>query len=176
MTEVNGMAEFDATRFHPELLDPTAYVAPGATLVGDVQMAAESSVWFGAVLRGDTATIRLGRQTNVQDLCVLHADPGFPCLLGDRVTVGHGAIVHGATVADDCLIGMRAVVMNGAQIGAGSIIAVGAVVTEGTIVPPGSVVMGAPGKVRSAAEARHREAIQHASAHYVANARRFRGE
>jgi len=162
------------TRFRGELIDPSAFVAPGAVVLGDVQLAAEVSVWFQAVLRGDSAPIRVGSQTNVQDLCVLHADPGFPCTLGQRVTVGHAAIVHGATVEDDCLIGMRAVVMNGARIGAGSIVAVGAVVTEGTQVPPGSVVMGVPGKVRRQATPEDQARIRHAANHYVENTRRFK--
>ena len=162
------------TQFRRELVEPSAYIAPGAVVLGDVEIAAEASVWFHAVLRGDSAPIRIGSQSNVQDLCVLHADPGFPCSLGERVTVGHAAIVHGATVEDDCLIGMRSVVMNGARIGAGSIVAVGAVVTEGTHVPPGSVVMGVPGKVRRSVTPDDQDQIRHAANHYVENARRFK--
>ena len=116
-------------------IEPTALVAATAVVLGDVTIGAESSVWFGAIIRGDSEAIRIGRQTNVQDGCILHADPGFPCTLGDRVTLGHGAIVHGATVEDDCLIGMRAVIMNGAKIGRGSIVAVGSIVTEGPKFP-----------------------------------------
>jgi len=164
----------DPTRFHPDKVDDSAYIAPGAVVLGDVTIGAESSVWFNAVIRGDTAPIQIGDQTNVQDNCVLHADEGYPCILGDRVTVGHAAIVHGAVVENDCLIGMRAVVMNGATIGAGSIVAVGAVVTEGFTAPPGSIVMGAPAKVRSEIKDRHRQAIEHAAEHYVANAKRFK--
>ena len=154
-------------------LDPTVFAAPGAQIVGHVTIGAESSVWFGAVIRGDDERIQIGRQTNVQDLCCLHADPGYPCILGDRTSLGHGAIVHGATVEDDVLIGMRAVLMNGARIGSGSIIAVGAVVTEGMRIPPGSVVMGVPGAVRRAAEARDRQRIEHGAQHYVLAARRY---
>jgi carbonic anhydrase/acetyltransferase-like protein (isoleucine patch superfamily) len=157
----------------PEL-DPSVFAAPGARIIGRVRIAAESSVWFGAVIRGDDERIEIGRQTNVQDLCCLHADRGYPCILGDRVSLGHGAIVHGAVVEDDVLIGMRAVVMNGARIGSGSIIAVGAVVTEGTRVPAGSIVMGVPGRVRRAAESRDRQRIEHAAQHYVLAARRYR--
>src|SRR5688500_15169659 len=127
--------------FRPEQIDPTAFIAPGAVVLGDVTVGPRSSVWFQAVLRGDVEKIIVGAETNIQDGCVLHADPGFPCMLGDRVTLGHGAIVHGATVEDDVMIGMRAVVMTGARIGAGSIVAVGAVVLEGMEIPPGSVVM-----------------------------------
>jgi len=162
-------------RFRPELVDATAYIAPGAVVLGDVTIGPGASIWFGAVIRGDSAPIRIGRETNVQEGCVLHADPGFPCTLGDRVTLGHGAIVHGATVEDDCLIGMRAVVMNGAKIGRGSIVAVGSVVTEGVEVPPGSVVMGQPAKVTWQVTERDLERIRHAAEHYVAAARVYRG-
>lgn len=142
-------------------------------LVGDVTIGECSSVWYGAILRGDTEAIRVGRRTNVQDGCILHADPGFPCILGDGVTLGHGAIVHGATVEDDVLVGMGAVVQNGAKIGRGSLIAVGAVVTEGMQVPPGSVVMGLPGRVRREATDQDCERIRYAAEHYVEAARRM---
>lgn len=163
------------TRFRPELVDSSAFIAPGAVVVGDVTIGAGASVWFGAVVRGDTERIVIGPRTNVQDGCILHADEGYPCLLGEGVTLGHGAIVHGATVEDDCLIGMRAVVMNGARIGKGSIVAVGSVVTEGTEIAPGSVVMGQPAKVRREASERDRERVRHAAEHYVAAARAYLG-
>jgi carbonic anhydrase/acetyltransferase-like protein (isoleucine patch superfamily) len=118
----------DHIRFRPEQIDPTAWIAPTAVVLGDVTIGPDSTIWYHAVIRGDTEAIHVGCETNVQDGCILHADPGFPCTLGDRVTLGHGAIVHGATVSDDCLIGMRAVVMNGAKIGRGSIVGVGAIV------------------------------------------------
>ena len=161
----------DRFRRRDDLIDPTALVTITATVLGDVTIGPESSVWYGAVVRGDSEPIRIGRQTNVQDLCVLHADPGFPCALGDRVTVGHGAIVHGATVEDDVMIGMRAVIMNGAHIGKGSLIAVAALVTEGTVIPPGSVVMGMPGKVVRQDTDRDQQRIAHAAKHYVETAR-----
>jgi carbonic anhydrase/acetyltransferase-like protein (isoleucine patch superfamily) len=161
-------------RFRPELIEPSVFVAPSATIIGDVSIGPESSVWFQAVLRGDSEAIRIGGQTNVQDGCVLHADPGFPCVLGDRVTLGHGAIVHGATVEDNVLIGMRAVVMNGAKIGRGSIVAVGAVVTEGTEIPPGSIAMGQPAVVKRQATDRDLAKIHHAADHYVAAAKLYR--
>jgi carbonic anhydrase/acetyltransferase-like protein (isoleucine patch superfamily) len=160
--------------FRAELADPTAYIAPTAVVLGDVTIGAESSVWFGAVIRGDAEAIRIGRQTNVQDGVILHADPGFPCTLGNRVTVGHGAIVHGAVVEDGCLIGMRAVVMNGAKIGRGSMVAVGSIVTEGTDVPPGSVVMGQPAKIKREVTERDRERMKHAAKHYVAAGKAYR--
>jgi carbonic anhydrase/acetyltransferase-like protein (isoleucine patch superfamily) len=149
------------------------YIAPGARIIGDVTIGEQSSVWFNAVLRGDTEAIRVGRRTNIQDNCVLHADPGFPCTLGDGVTVGHAAVVHGAIVGDNVVVGMHAVVMNGAQVGADSIIAVGAVVTEGTIIPPGSLVMGLPGKVKRQLTPEEIERNRASAAHYVENARRF---
>ena len=154
-------------QFRKELVASTALIAPGAVVLGDVSLGAGASIWFNAVVRGDTEQIVIGSDTNVQDLCLLHADPGFPCRLGERVTLGHGAIVHGATVEDDCLIGMKAVVMNGATIGTGSIVGVGAVVTEGTVIPPNSVVLGTPGKVKRQTEPRDLERIRHAARHYV---------
>lgn len=163
----------DTPSYRKELVHPSVYIAPGAIVVGDVTIGAHSSVWFQSVLRGDTAPIIIGERTNVQDGCILHADPGFPCTLGNGVTLGHGAIVHGATVEDDVLIGMRAVVMNGARIGRGSLVAVGAVVLEGTIVPPGSVVMGTPAKIRREVNAEDLERIRHAAEHYVENAQRY---
>ena len=161
-------------RPRPEQIDASAYIAPGAVVLGDVTVGAEASVWFGAVIRGDTERIVIGRQTNVQDLCVIHADAGLPCIIGQRVTLGHAAIVHGATVDDDVMIGIRATVLNGARIGAGSIIAAGAVVTEGMIVPPNSLVMGVPAKIRGETTAAHRERIRHAAEHYVAAAKEYR--
>ena len=143
------------------------FVAPTATVLGDVTIGAESSVWYGAVIRGDTEAIRIGAQTNVQDLCVVHADPALPCTIGDRVTLGHAAIVHGATIENDVMIGIRATVLNGAVVGAGSVVAAGAVVTEGTVVPPGSLAMGVPAKVRGPVAPELAERIRHAAAHYV---------
>jgi len=159
--------------FHPELLAPDVYLAPGVRIVGDVAIGAESSVWFNAVLRGDVAAIRVGRRTNIQDGCVLHADDGLPCTLGDGVTVGHLAVIHGATIDDNVVVGMHAVVMNGVQVGRDSIIAVGSVVTEGTIVPPGSLVMGLPGKVKRLLTPDEIERNRQSAQHYVANAKRF---
>jgi carbonic anhydrase/acetyltransferase-like protein (isoleucine patch superfamily) len=159
--------------FRPQQVDPTAFIAPGAVVTGDVTLGPRSSVWYQAVLRGDVAKIVIGEESNVQDGSILHADAGFPCILGRRVTLGHGAIVHGAIVEDDVMIAMRAVVMTGARIGAGSIVAVGAVVLEGVEIPPGSVVMGTPGKVRRSCEERDRELIRHAAEHYVAAAKEY---
>lgn len=162
------------TAFRPDQISRSVFIADNATVLGDVTIGSESTVLFGAVIRGDTESIRIGEQTNVQDQCVLHADPGVPCTIGDRVTIGHGAIVHGATVEDDVLIGMRAVILNGAVVGAGSIIAAGSVVTAGMTVPPGSVVTGMPATVRGPVSDRHQEMIRHAADHYVRAGKAYR--
>lgn len=157
-------------------IDPAAWVAPGAVVVGRVELAAEASVWFNAVLRGDSDSITVGSRSNIQDGCVLHADPGFPCRIGANVTVGHNAIVHGATVEDRCLIGMGAVVMNGAVIGCGSILGVGALVTEGKVIPPNSLIVGFPGRrIRTLTE-EDLEKVDHAAQVYVDKLRQYSGK
>ncbi|MEW1805337.1 gamma carbonic anhydrase family protein [Arthrobacter sp. SLBN-53] len=126
----------------------SAFVAPSASIIGNATLGQDSSAFYGVSVRADTAAITVGAGSNLQDNVVLHADPGFPCTVGERVSVGHAAVVHGCTVEDDCLIGMGATVLNGAVIGAGSLVAAGAVVLEGTVVPPRSLVAGVPAKVR----------------------------
>lgn len=126
---------------------PKALVAENATVIGDVTVKENASLWYGAVLRADQAPITVGQGSNIQDNAVVHVSPGFPVTIGDNVTIGHGAIVHGATVEDECIIGMGAILLNGCVIGKGSLVAAGALVTQGKIIPPGSMVMGAPGKV-----------------------------
>ncbi|MCA9105856.1 MAG: gamma carbonic anhydrase family protein [Planctomycetales bacterium] len=148
-------------------VDPTAWVAPGAEVCGNVVVEPGASIWFAAVVRGDCERIVIGRESNVQDGAILHADAGIPCTIGRRVTLGHGAIVHGATVGDETMIGIRATVLNRAEIGAGCLIAAGALVPEGAVIPPGSVVMGIPGKVVRAVTAADRARIEHAWRHYV---------
>jgi len=125
-----------------------AWTAPTAVLVGAVTLGSQASLWFGAVARGDGDDISIGARSNVQDNAVLHADPGFPCVLGEDVTVGHAAVVHGAQVEDRVIVGMGSTVMNGARIGSDSIVAAGTLVSEGVQIPPRSLVMGVPGKVR----------------------------
>lgn len=127
---------------------PSAYLAPTATLIGDVVVEADAVVMFGAVLRADRDRIVLGRGSNLQDNVVVHGDPGSPALLGAGVSVGHGAVVHGCTIGDDCLIGMNATVLNGAEIGAGSLVAGGAVVLESTRLPARTLAAGVPAKPR----------------------------
>ena len=156
---------------HPEKIHPSAFIAPGAVVVGDVTIGADASLWFGVVVRGDVEAVVIGPQTNVQDGCILHADAGEPCVLGQRVSLGHAAIVHAAIVEDDSLVGIRATVLNGARIGRGSLVAAGAVVTPGTVIPPGSLVMGLPGKVIRPVSEADRERIRRTAEHYVAYAR-----
>lgn len=131
-------------------IDATAFVAPGATLVGAVSLAAGASVFYGAVLRADVDSITVGEGTNLQDNVSVHCDAGKPTRLGSGVSVGHGAVVHGCTIEDDVLVGMGATILNGAVIGRDSLVAAGTVVLEGTVVPPRSLVAGVPGKVRRA--------------------------
>ncbi|MEZ0342320.1 gamma carbonic anhydrase family protein [Mycobacterium sp. pV006] len=133
---------------HSPDLHPDSWVAPNATVVGQVRLAAGASVWYGAILRAEAEPIDVGAGSNLQDNVTVHVDPGFPARIGANVSVGHNAVLHGCTVEDDCLIGMGAVVLNGASIGAGSLIAAGAVVPQGAVIPPGSMVAGVPGKVR----------------------------
>lgn len=129
-------------------IHPTAWVAPGAFVRGDVTLGEQVNVWYNAVLRGDQETITVGKASNIQDNCVLHGDAGCHVTVGEYVTVGHGAILHGCTVEDKCLIGMNAVVLDHAVIGAGSIVGAGAVVSAGSVIPPNSLVVGVPGKVK----------------------------
>ena len=143
MTE-NFIAELP---FGSPQIDDEAFVAPTAVVVGAVTMGPRSSLWYGAVARADAEVIEIGADSNVQDGCTLHSDPGFPLVVGRGVTVGHRVVLHGARIDDDVLVGMGSVVMNGAHIGSGSIVAAGAVVTQGTQVPPGSLVAGVPAKV-----------------------------
>jgi carbonic anhydrase/acetyltransferase-like protein (isoleucine patch superfamily) len=159
---------------HPEMVHETAFVAPGAVVVGNVTVGPEASLWFGVVVRGDAEAVVIGPQTNVQDGSLLHADPGQPCVLGARVSLGHGAIVHGARVDDDVLIGMGATVLNGAHIGSGSIVAAGCVVTPGTDVPPRSLVMGLPGKVVRQTSDEDLERVRATAQHYLEFGRRYR--
>ncbi len=152
----------------------TAYIDPSAVVIGDVVIGEHASVWPCAVVRGDVHFIRIGARTNVQDGCVLHVMKDIPLLVGDSVTIGHGVVLHGCTVESRCLIGMGAVVLNNARIGAGSIVAAGTLVPEGTVVPPGSLFMGHPGKFRRALTAEDQESIDRYAARYVEYAQVYR--
>jgi carbonic anhydrase/acetyltransferase-like protein (isoleucine patch superfamily) len=149
------------------------FIAPGAVVVGDVTVGPQSSIWFGAVLRGDINRIVLGTQTNVQDGCVLHVSDDHACVLGDRVTVGHRAVVHACTVEDDVLVGMGAILLDGAHIGAGSTIAAGALVTKNSVIPPGSLVVGSPAKVVRRLTADEQAANTRLALKYVEVSRRW---
>ncbi len=131
---------------YPDLAS-TCYIAPDASVIGDVEIGQESSVWFGAVLRGDINSIRIGERTNIQDRAVLHVDRDAACEIGDGVTIGHSAVVHGSVIENGCLIGIGAVVLSRCRISEGSIVGAGAVVPEGAVIPPRSLVLGIPGKV-----------------------------
>jgi carbonic anhydrase/acetyltransferase-like protein (isoleucine patch superfamily) len=136
-----------ATQFRPEQIDSTAFVAPGAMIVGDVTLREETSVWFNATLRGDTEPIHIGPRSNIQDGAIFHVDPGFPVTLGSGVTIGHGAIIHGATVGDNTVIGMGAVLLNGVVVGENCIVGASSLLTQGKKFPAGSLIMGSPAKV-----------------------------
>lgn len=156
-------------------LDAEVFVAPTASVIGDVTLHTGASVWYGAVLRGDVERITVGAQANVQDNVTLHADPGFPVSVGERVSIGHNAVVHGATVEDDCLIGMGATVLNGAVIGAGSLVAAQALVPQGMVVPPGSLVAGVPAKVKRALSEEERQGVTLNGTMYAELAKAHRG-
>src|ERR671917_2473126 len=159
---------------HPEVAE-SAFVAPGAHVIGKVRLGEESSVWYGAVLRGDTEPVTIGARTNVQDGCVLHADPGFPAMVGEGCVVGHNAVVHGCEVGDGSLIGMGATILNGAKIGAGSIVAAGAVVPENREFPPRSLVVGIPAKRAGEVTDEQARAIERGAREYVERAAAHRG-
>lgn len=162
--------------FHPEWIDPTAWIAPGATVTGEVHLGERASVWFGSVLRGDVAAIHIGPRTNVQDGSVIHVDHGMPAAIGADVVIGHGAIVHAATVEDGCLIAIRATVLSGALIGAGSIVGAGAVVTEGKVIPPRSLVLGVPGRIVRELDDEQIAQVREQAARYVAYAQAYRAQ
>lgn len=150
------------------------FVAPNAAVIGDVTLHENSSVWFSCVLRGDAERIEVGAGSNIQDGTVMHADPGFPMVVGRNVTVGHNAMLHGCNIGDGSLVGIGAVVLNGARIGKGCLIGANALVTEGMEIPDGSMVLGSPAKIRKQLTEEQRIALMHNADHYVGNALRFR--
>jgi carbonic anhydrase/acetyltransferase-like protein (isoleucine patch superfamily) len=172
----SGRDPEDEAGYLPNRLDihPRAWIAPGAVVVGDVSIGATSSIWYGCVVRGDLEPIRIGEETNVQDLTVVHVDVDLPTFIGDRVTIGHRCVIHGCTVGDDTLVGMGAVLLSGCEIGAGSLIAAGAVVREGFVVPPRSVVAGIPAKVRGEMDDRHRSRVYEGVVRYRVSAEGYR--
>ncbi|HQS30229.1 MAG: gamma carbonic anhydrase family protein [Polaromonas sp. 39-63-203] len=155
-------------------IDPAAWVADNARVVGNVRLGADSSVWFGVVARGDTEAITVGRGTNIQDNSVLHADPGMPLVIGDHVSVGHQVMLHGCTVGDGSLIGIGAVVLNGARIGKNCLVGAGALVTEGKEFPDGTMILGSPAKAVRQLLPEQIAGLEKIAKHYVDNARRYR--
>ena len=145
----------------------SVFVAPSAELIGSVELGENSSVWFQCVLRGDIAPIRIGAHSNIQDGTIIHTDPGAPTLVGDWVTVGHRAVLHGCTVGNNCLIGMGAVLLDHVQVGEGSIVAAGALVTENTVIPPRSLYMGVPAKRRREVTEEEQAFIRMHAEHYL---------
>lgn len=146
---------------------PSAYVAPQATLIGDVRLGEQASVWPGCVLRGDINYIQVGARSNIQDGAIVHLADEFPCIIGDDVTVGHAAIVHACTIENECLIGMGALVMDGAVIGHNSIVGARALVTQGAVIPPGSLVLGSPATVRRALSQEEQDGLKYWAAKYI---------
>jgi len=152
----------------------TVFVAPGAHVIGNVELQENSSVWFNAVIRGDCDKITVGRNSNIQDGSVLHTDEGVPLTIGEGVTVGHKVMLHGCTIGDYSLIGINAVVLNGAKIGKHCVIGANALITEGMEIPDGSLVVGSPGKVIKSLSDKQRAQLELSAAHYVQNAQRFK--
>ena len=158
----------------PSLSDPGRFwLAPSAHVIGDVRIGEDVSVWFGAVIRADNEPIRIGARTNIQDLSVLHSDPGSPLTIGEGVTVGHKVMLHGCTIGDNSLIGIGAIILNRARIGANSLVGAGALVTEGKEFPDGVLIMGAPARVVRELTPEQIEGLKRSAEHYVANGRRF---
>jgi carbonic anhydrase/acetyltransferase-like protein (isoleucine patch superfamily) len=164
------------TKYHPDYIDPSVFVAAGAVIVGDVHIGAQSSVWFNAVIRADTDRVVIGERTNVQDSVVIHVDAGKPALIGSGVTIGHAAVVHGALVEDDVLIGIGAKILSGAKIGRESILGAGTLVTGGTVVPPRSLVLGLPGRVVRLLTEEEVASIKSGAARYVHYSAHYRGK
>lgn len=152
----------------------SAFIAPNAVIVGDVEIGEEASVWFGVVIRGDTASVKVGERSNIQDNTVIHADEGMPTIIGADVSVGHAAIVHGATVGDGALVGMGAALLNGASLGAGGLLAAGALLPEGKAIPAGQLAMGSPAKPVRPVTDEERLRMLGGIAHYLSYAHEYR--
>ncbi|MFH7043833.1 gamma carbonic anhydrase family protein [Paucibacter sp. JuS9] len=169
------MAVYQLGEWQPDVAD-SAWVAESAQVIGRVTLAEDVSIWFNAVLRGDSDSLHIGRGSNVQDGSVLHADHGFPLTLGEGVTVGHQVMLHGCTVGDYSLIGIGAVVLNGARIGRNCLVGAGSLVTEGKEFPDGSLIMGSPAKVVRELTAEQMAGFKASAEHYIANGRRYAAE
>lgn len=156
-------------------VEKAAFVAENATLIGDVVLEEDATVWFGAVLRGDASSIKVGKGSNIQDNCTLHCDESSPLTVGENVTVGHNVILHGCTIENNCLIGMGAVIMNDAVIGENSIVGAGALITEGKVFPANSLILGSPAKVKGETDEKAKAMIGEAAEHYVHLGREYSG-
>lgn len=167
------MAVYELDGVAPEMAD-SAWVADSAQVMGEVQLGADASVWFGTVIRGDTARITIGEGTNVQDASVLHADLGMPLVIGRHVTVGHQVMLHGCTIGDETLIGIGAIVLNGAKIGKNCLVGASALVTEGKEFPDGSMIIGSPARAVRELTPEQIQGLRRSAQHYIDNARRFK--
>lgn len=157
-------------------IGPGAWAAPSADLIGDVRLGARVSIWFGAVIRADNTPILIGEESNIQDGAIGHSDAGFPLTVGARVTVGHQAILHGCTIADDCLVGMGARLLNGAVLEPECLVGAGALITEGKSFPAGSLIVGSPARVIRQLSAEEKQALRLSAAHYAEKAARYAAE
>ena len=171
--DIQDIAKELVLGFHKEWIDPSAWIAPGAVVTGKVHLAEQVSIWFNCVLRGDIAPIYVGPRSNIQDGSVVHVDHGMPTRIGADVVVGHGAIIHAATIEDGSLIAIRSTVLSRAVIGAGSIVGAGAVVTEGTVIPPRSLVLGVPGQVKRTLSEQQVTKIKELAGRYVVYSRAY---
>lgn len=155
-------------------IDESVYIAESAVVLGDVEVGAESSIWFHATVRADREKISIGAGSNIQDNAVVHVDQGFPVTVGNGVTVGHGAVIHGCGIGDNTLVGMGAIILNGARIGRNCIIGAGTLITQNTLIPDDSLVIGCPGKVLRRVTAQEMEANRHNAAEYMEESRRYK--
>ncbi len=168
------MSKPDVIGYFPDKIHPDAFIAPNATVIGDVRIDAGANIWFGAVLRGDVDRIVIGEGSSVQDNCVIHCDPGYPALIGKHVVIGHAAVVHGCVVEDGALIGINATVLSGARIGAGAMIAAGALVPPGMVVPPRTLYKGVPARFARPVREKELQAILDNAHRYAARGRRYK--
>lgn len=160
----------------PSLPDGFCWIAPSATVIGDIRIGENVGIWFGSVLRGDNEPIMIGANSNIQENCVFHTDPGCPVVVGEGCTIGHKAMIHGCSIGSNSLIGMGATVLNGAKIGENCLIGAGALIPEGKVIPDGSLVVGMPGKVVRELDGASIDGLKGSARLYVANAKRFASE
>lgn len=169
------MALYELDGVSPRLpADGQVFIADSAEVIGNVRLGSNTSIWFGSVLRGDNEPIEIGDNSNVQDNCTFHTDPGFPMTIGKNCTIGHNVVLHGCTIEDGALVGMGAIIMNGARIGKGSVVGAGAVITEGKVFPDHALIVGAPAKAIRTLDSAQADMLLGGARRYVENGRRFR--